>query len=144
VRDAEDVLRQGHILLDLPKALLVKARLHQLTNSCTDGLHCATEALTIAAPRQLQLLQADSLVTRSTLRLKLALSGGNLNNLYKALDDGESALTMARSSGNKWTELTANSVLRDIWSSLGDRQKSSNYEGAAAALRILLEPSSAL
>jgi len=141
---AEAVLRQGHILLELALALLMKARVQLITNAASEAFRCADEALTIAAPRQLQLMHGEALIVRGKIRLHMATRSPSAaqGELYAALDDAESGLDICSRCDYKWAETEAHTVLRDIWKALGNQDKEKNHGAIAAAMLSNLKPKS--
>src|SRR3954468_1783638 len=129
---AEAPFRRGGAVRDLLSVLLAKADLGLRRGDWEAGLAVAEEALRLAAQRGFRLVQADALVLRGRLILSQAVSEAEATlrqAAFRASDDGEAALTLARDCGYACAE-------RDAWELLAEtRGLTGDTSGAALARR---------
>lgn len=116
--------RRAEMQLDLTQAYLLCAAFELARNDVSAADEYAAEALSIAGPRRMKLAHIDALILRSRVRVRRA---GYMSNragstgtlqaeklLFRAKDDGEEALRLARASGYVWGERDALALLVDI------------------------------
>jgi tetratricopeptide (TPR) repeat protein len=129
---AEAPFRRGGAVRNLLNVLLANADLGLRRGDWEGGLAAAEEALRLAAQRGFRLVQADGLVLRGRLILSQAASEAEATlrqAAFRASDDGEAALTLARDCGYAWAE-------RDAWALLAEtRGLTGDTSGAALARR---------
>ncbi|MFC7333880.1 SIR2 family protein [Rhodocista pekingensis] len=119
---AEGVFRRG-MLVELARLHVTAGRVDLALSRLDDALARAEEALSIAAPREMRLIQADALILRGQVRLALG-------DQDRAVDDGEAALRIALDCSYGWGE-------RDAWRLLaqslppGPRQRAAKAEADA-------------
>jgi tetratricopeptide (TPR) repeat protein len=140
---AEHVFRHAHQIQDLPNTLLARAELERRQKQWNDALATADAALRLAAPRKMLLDQADALVLRGRIRLdraRAAIQSIAPEEVGRAGDDFDQALTLARSCGYAWAERDALTHLAEAHARLGDRGKAATLERVAKTLfRRLLD-----
>jgi len=78
----------------------------------------------------------------AAIKKRLATKGTSTKqgDLYAALDDAESGLDICSRCDYKWAESDAHIVLRDIWKTLGNREKEEHHGSVATALLSSLRP----
>jgi tetratricopeptide (TPR) repeat protein len=140
---AESVLRRAHQIRDLPNTLLAGAELERLQGHWDEALATTEAALRLAAPRKMLLNQADALVLRGRIRLDragAATQGPDRQEVERAGDNLDQALTLARSCGYAWAERDALTHLAEVHARLGDRAKAAALGREAETLsRRLLD-----
>jgi len=140
---AESVFRRAHQIKDLPTTLLARAELERRQDHWNEALATVEAALRLAAPRKMLLDQADALVLRGRIRLDRARAVAQATarqEVERASDDLDQALTLARSCGYAWAERDALTHLADVHSWLGDKAKAAALGREAETLsRRLLD-----
>jgi hypothetical protein len=140
--DAEAALRRDRIFADLPKVLLARAKLERCDGHWNDALATVEAALRLAAPRKMLLDQADGLVLRGRIRLDCASAAAQATTrqeVERANDDLDQALTLARACGYLWAERDALTHLAEVHERLGDKAKAAalGREVEALSRRLL-------
>lgn len=120
---AEAVFRRG-MLVELARLHVTAGRIDLALGGVDDARARAEEALSIAAPREMRLIQADALV----LRGQVSLAQGDRD---RAADDGEAALRLALDCSYGWGERDAQRLLAQA---LPPGPKQRHAKGEADAL----------
>lgn len=100
LRGAERELRAAGMVPDLGRLMVTMGALALARRDAAAALQSSAEALTLAAPRGMRLVHADSFV----LRGRAHLLEGRPDSGGRALDDADEALRLARECGYAWAE----------------------------------------
>jgi tetratricopeptide (TPR) repeat protein len=140
ITTAEDTMRRGHQLLDLPNLLLARATLEYYRKLWDEALRFVNETLLLAMPRRMRLAHADALVLRGRILLERGISHSVAQtnvpqlSIERAYDDADAALTLARQSGYLWAERDALVLLTDACQTLGNVSLALSYRRDAEVL----------
>jgi hypothetical protein len=123
IREAERALHAAGMVPDSGRTIITKGQIALSYLDSKVAMDAATEALALAQPRQMRLVHADALVLRGrSLLAEFAEKNGVQNSdqqmaaLFRAIDDGEDALSLAREAGYIWAERDALFLLADAYS----------------------------
>jgi tetratricopeptide (TPR) repeat protein len=119
--------RAGHLLPDLVQVLLAQADLARRQQAWDAALSYVEEAITAAASRRMPLPHADALVLRGRLYLERgraeALADDHRLEAEQALDDADTARTLAQRCHYLWAERDAAVLRADAYGALGDTDR---------------------
>jgi len=140
---AESIFRRARLIRDLPSTLLARAELERRQGHWNEALAAVEAGLRLAAPRRMLLDQVDALVMRGRIRLERtesAVQAAARQEVERAGDDLEQALTLARSCGYAWAERDALTHLHEVHERLGNKAKAAALGREAETLtRRLLD-----
>ncbi|MBV9925182.1 MAG: SIR2 family protein [Acidobacteria bacterium] len=128
LRGAERGLRAAGMVPDLGRLMVTMGSLALARRDAATALHQSAEALTLAAPRGMRLVHADSLV----LRGRANMLEGYPENVGRALDDAEEALRLARECGYAWAERDGLFLKAETHAAQAAAHQASGNEKAAA------------
>jgi len=131
---AEPIFRRGSMLFELAQLHLCAGELALARGDRGCAHRRVAGALDLAAPRGMRLVHADALVLRGRIRVAEAaeLTGDTSSDLlYRAADDAEEALRLARDSGYAWAERDALSLQADVGFALADLFRKRGEESTA-------------
>jgi tetratricopeptide (TPR) repeat protein len=104
---AATAFRDGDYLTELAMTMVNLARHALAAGDLKAAEHCATEAITIAAPRGLVPTQSAALAVRARIRASQALGTANRDQLFQGRDAADAALRLATRHHLAWQELDA-------------------------------------
>ncbi|MGH8903415.1 MAG: SIR2 family protein [Egibacteraceae bacterium] len=133
---AEATFRGGRMLAELPPIVLAQGDLARRRHDWGEAGRRVGEALGIAAPRRMRLDHADALV----LRGRIVLDRDGRNGADRALDDAQTARSLAQGCGYAWAERDATALLADAYAALGDEQRAHRHRKNADTLTRRLQP----
>lgn len=133
---ATEIFRDGDSLVELAETLPVLAECARLSGDLDAAERHATEAITIAAPRQLRPAQAAALIVRAKIDTDRAAAGSS-DRLQRGRDVADAACRIATGHRLAWIELDA----LEAHAHLDQLEGTDHGWGAkAAALRKRLVP----
>ena len=146
IATAEGIYRSGHTVAQLPRVLIARGELERRRGNREQAGAAIEEALTLAAPRQMKLDHADTLLLRA--RLELDQAAGATRSVSEASanqanDDAEGALTIARECGYVWMERDALNLLARGHEMLGSMDRGQGFLREATLLSDRLRDRSA-
>ena len=115
LQHAESVLRPSWQIAELPELLVAEADCDRLEGRHDNASTTLEEAINLAAPCGMRIVQADALALRARIRLDScgtpAMCTMSPATLFAALDDAETALRLARDCDYIWAQCDALELL---------------------------------
>ncbi|HEY0838345.1 MAG TPA: SIR2 family protein [Azospirillum sp.] len=130
VAEAKRIFLRGSMLFELAGVHVTAGRLALARRQAAEARAGAADALDLAAPRGMRLVQADALVLRGRAWL--------LDGDPRARDDGEEALRLARACGYGWGERDSLALLAEALAAQGHPDKARRAREEADALSAQL------
>ena len=139
LRQSEPVFQRGQMLYDLARVHMTAGQVALARRDVTEGIRRSAEALALAQPRGMRLIHADALVLRGQARLleaappvgRRARAGEPNDPVFRALDDAEEGLRIARDCGYAWAERDALFLQAETHTALSSAYRAADNEIAA-------------